>query len=258
MNNLATRHYLRLNAALLSAGLLCQSGYAQDTTLPHQSVLPDVPTEVILSNRDTNRIVCVDGSIDGYRFSEEKGALVDASGNEAFIKFQIEQLGDDQKFVQVRSEFYFQCGRITYSLLAHPKNTVAKTIYLVPDSGADAKANQALFSPLSDEERAVSLSLALLKDDVPASFTVSTLNDPYDAHVLEGLDVRLHKMVQVSGTPYRAHEYRLRARRSVSLAETDFLKPYFGSAIYAVTFEQAALGAGQVGRVILVYRGEES
>ncbi len=257
MNKAIERSY-PLASALAAALLITDMGHAQDKSSPHQSVLPDVPTNIVLSNRDANRIVCVDGKIDGYRFSEEKGALVDASGNEAFIKFQIEQLGDVSNYVQVRSEFYFQCGRTTYTLLANPRNTPAKIVYLIPGSGADAKANIALFSPLSDEERAVTLSLALLKDDIPASFASQTVSDPYDAHVLAGLDVRLHKRIEVTGTAYRAHEYRLRARKSVALKETDFLKPFFGSAIYAVTFDRASLNAGDVGRVVLIYRGDGS
>ena len=258
MNRLPTKFTTSFGLVLTAINLLAVAGHAQELQDPHQSILPDVPTAIILSNRDTNRVVCVDGQIDGYRFSEEKGALVDSSGNEAFIKFQIQELGDTRTYVQVRSEFYFQCGGVTYTLLSVPTDTPAQTIYLVPGSGADAKTNVALFSPLSDEERAVTLSLAILKDDVPASFTGMPVSDPYDSHVLGGLDVRLHQQIDVTGTPYRAHEYRLRARKTVTLKETDFLKPFFGSAIYAVTFDRTNLKAGEVGRVIIVYRGDGS
>ena len=88
MSNLAIKHYLRLSAALGFA-VVGMGVEAQAPPGPHQSVLPDVPTAIILSNRDTNRIVCASGNIEGYRFSEEKGAIVDGNGSEAFIKFQI-------------------------------------------------------------------------------------------------------------------------------------------------------------------------
>lgn len=262
MSRLKTRLAPRVgSAAALAAFLSLGSVAAQNsgqTEAPHQSVTPDVPTAVILSNRDTNRVVCVAGQIDGYRFSEEKGALVDGTGSEAFIKFLIERLGEEQKYVTQRSEFYFQCGGVTYTILSAPSNIAAQTVYLVPGSGAEAKENRLRFKALSEEERAVSMSLDLLKDDVPASFHVRSVNEPYDRYTLNRLDVRLVREVEVVGTIYRAREYLLRARSDVVLNERDFLKPTFGTSIYAVTFERLKLKAGEVGRVVLVYRGEQS
>jgi conjugal transfer pilus assembly protein TraK len=199
----------------------------------------------------------VSGQINGYRFSEEKGAIVDGTGGEAFIKFQIEQLGEEQNYVTVRSEFYFQCGGVTYTLISAPSNIVAQTVYLVPGAGAEAKVNRLRFQALSEEERAVSVSLNLLKDEVPTSFSVRSLNEPYARHVLNRMDVRLVREVDVTGTIYQAREYLLRARSDVTLEERDFLKPFFGASIYAVTFDRLTLKAGEVGRVVLVYRGDQ-
>lgn len=260
MNKLQAKQWL---AASMIAGLATIAGPASAQTAskseaPHQSVTPDTPTAVILSNRDTNRIVCVDGQIDGYRYSEEKGAIVDGSGGEAFIKFQIEQMGAEQKYVSVRSEFYFHCGGVTYTLLSAPANIEAQTIYLVSGSALQAKANQLRFKALPEEERAVTISLALLKGEAPVSYAVKSLHVPYDQHILERMDVRPVKEVSVVGTRYSAREYLLRARRDVALNERDFLKPFFGASIYAVTFDRLTLKAGEVGRVVLVYRGEQS
>lgn len=255
MNNLAIRHYLRLTASLGIATL----GFAASAQgqVPHQSVLPDVPTSITLSNRDTNRIVCVSGDIDGYRFSEEKGAVVDGSGSEAYIKFLIEQFDEEQKYVAVRSEFYFQCDGVTYTVLATPQNVPAMTVYLVPGTGQDQKANRALFSPLSEEERAVTMTFGILKDNIPGSFAVRNSNDRYDQHILPKMDVRLHREVSAAGTGYYAREYRIRARAQINLQEKVFLNSFFGAGIYAVTFERLGLEAGEVGRAVIVYRGAQ-
>jgi len=258
VSSLAIKSYLRVALAFGLVSFVTGLTAAQDIPGPHQSVLPDVPTAIILSNRDTNRIVCVSGDIEGYRFSEEKGAVVDSSGSEAFIKFLIEKFGEEQKYVQVRSEFYFQCGGVTYTLLAAPQDVPAMAVYLVPGTGQNQSANRVLFSPLSEEERAVTITLGMLKDDIPASFSVRDTNDRYNQHVLPRLDVRLHREVSAVGTAYSAREYRLRARSSIELLERAFLHPFFGAAIYAVTFERTSLEAGEVGRVIIVYRGVQS
>ncbi len=236
------------------SALIALTANAQDTA-PHQSVLPDAPAEIILSNRDTNRVVCMSGKINGYRFSEEKGAIVDAAGNEAFIKFRIEQLGDQQNYVRVRSEFYFRCGDVTYTLLAKPQNTAAKTVFLVPGSGVHRESNIEAYAPLAMEERAVAVSLKVLKDDIPSNFTVKAFNSPYDPHLVPKLDVRLAREVEISGTGLVVRDYRLRARTHISLNEKDFLRPELGSSIYAVTLDRLTLKGGEVGRLVIVSLG---
>lgn len=225
---------------------------------PHQAVTPEVPTQVVLSNRDTNRIVCMDGQIDGYRFSEEKGASVDASGIEAFIKFQIEQLGDTQKHVSIRSEFYFQCGGVTYTLLALPRDVPAKTVHLIPGVLKQAQVNQRQLAPLADEARAIAITERILKNELPASYVNRLISDPYNRAVLPKLDLRLAREVEVPGTAYSAREYHLRARTKAHLSEKAFLRPEFGAAIYAVTLDRLSLEAGEVARAVLIYRGDGS
>ena len=80
------------------------------------TILPDVAMTVSLSNRDVNRIVCLSGQIDGYHYSEEKGALVSNAGSEAFIKFQFEEYGSRVSHVTARNEFYFICDRCAWTL----------------------------------------------------------------------------------------------------------------------------------------------
>lgn len=231
---------------------------AQQIEPPQQAVTPEVPTQVVLSNRDTNRIVCAGGKIDGFRFSEEKGALVDASGSEAYIKFQIEQLGDSQKHVTVRSEFYFQCGGVTYTLLAMPRDMPAQTIHLTPGTTKAHTINQRRFGPLSDEERAVEITKLVLTDNIPSTFPVRFSDEPYVRTLLPKLDVRLAREVRVPGTGFKVREFRLRARTEAELAETLFLRPEFGSSIYAVTLERLSLKAGETGRAVLIYKGDAS
>ncbi|RMB05043.1 TraK domain-containing protein [Eilatimonas milleporae] len=221
-----------------------------------QSVLPDRPTNIVLSNVDINRIVCVSGDIEGHRFSEEKGLVIDTSGQDAFVKFQIEVEGDEHRHVVVRSEIYIQCAGVTYTLLAKPVDIEAQTVYLVAGATRHKEQNIALFAPLSEEDRAVKLSVDILRDEIPATFSVHAFEDPYQRHILPKLDIRLRREVSVLGTDYWAREYLLRARARVNLAEHRFLTPFFGPAIYAVTLAGLSLEGGEVGRVVIIYRGD--
>jgi len=128
------------------------------------TVLPDTATEIVLSNRDVNRIVCPGGTIEGYQYSEEKGAIVSNAGSQAFIKFQFEEAGGEASYVTTRNEFYIFCEGTTYTLIADPRNVVAQTVFLVAGSGGKAATNAALFEGLPEEERAVSITLGMVRD----------------------------------------------------------------------------------------------
>lgn len=223
----------------------------------HHTVLPDTAAELVLSNRDVNRIVCLGGKIGGYHYSEEKGALVSNAGSEAFIKFQYEEFGGEVSYVTARNEFYIFCGGVTYTLLVSPQDVVAQTVFLVPGSGDKAAANVALFSPLPEEERAVAISLGMLRDDIPQTFSVRDQFDPYAPLQDPKVDVRVRRTVTVEGTPYSAREFLLRARADVALREAMFMHTRFGASIFAITLERQRLKAGEVGRLVIVYRQED-
>ena len=218
------------------------------------TILPGVAMKVSLSNRDVNRIVCLRGQIDGYHYSEEKGALVSNAGSEAFIKFQFEEYGSRVSHVIARNEFYFICDGVTYTLVSQPSDIVAQTVFLAPGSGKNTETNRSRFSPMTEEERAVSISLDMLKEEIPSSFTVREYNLPFEHLTSPKVDVRVRRELVIEGTPYSAKEYLLRARTRVELNEKMFAKSVFGSTIFSITFDQLVLNAGEVGRLFIVYR----
>lgn len=259
MNNWLTKLPSRLviSACIYGAMAGPASGEGIDPTRP-QTVLPGQATQVVLSNQDVNRVVCLPGDIDGYKYSEEKGAKVEDIGSEAFIKFIIERMGDEFTFVTSRNEFYFICDGVTYTLLSHPTGVPAQTIFLAGGRIGAAEKNAAKFKPMSEEERAVSITLGMLRDDIPPTFRVEPSNQIYNRTVLDRMDVRVRREVFIEGTDYYAREYLIRARAKVDLDERQFLAQYFGSSIYAVTLEKLTLNAGEVGRVVIVYKGATS
>ncbi len=73
-------------------------------------------------------------------------------------------------YVTSPSEFFVACNGAIYPLYAEPADIPAQTISLVPGSRQRAHANNELLGPLVEEERAVSITLSLLADRIPASF----------------------------------------------------------------------------------------
>ena len=218
-------------------------------------VYPESPTGVEMSNRDINRIVCSGGVFEDYKYSGEKGILVEAAGSDAFVKFQIMETGADRKYVTARSEFFFKCNGRMFTLFATPKDVPSRTIHLGGPQTEARRDNLERFNPLSDEERAVAITHDVLRESTPASFSKILLDEPYAPGIIPGADIRRRAHIYIEGSGFSAAEFLVRASRPINLTEITFASRRFGTSIYAITIESPQLKAGEVGRVVLIYRG---
>jgi conjugal transfer pilus assembly protein TraK len=137
--------------------------------------LPDQTASIRLSNRDVNHVICSGGEIEDVKFSAEKSIAVEKGGSDAWIKFLVKEVDDagqvTRSYVTTPSEFFVSCNGAIYPLYAEPSDIPAQTVTLTPGKAQRAKANDDLLGPLVEEERAVSITLALLQDRIPASFS---------------------------------------------------------------------------------------
>lgn len=225
------------------------------------SALPDQTSRIRLSNRDVNHLVCVGGDIEDVRFSAEKGLAVERSGSDAWIKFLVKETEDGgamtRAYVTTPSEFFVSCNGAIYPLYAEPSDIAAQTISLVPGARQRARANDALLGPLVEEERAVSVTLALLQDRVPASFAeVAPRRDMLAIADVPAVTLAERRRLDIEGSGLTASEYLVAASGPVTLDERAFLDPALGPDIFALTLDRLTLGAGNTARLIVVRRGQ--
>ncbi|MFM5929818.1 MAG: type-F conjugative transfer system secretin TraK [Novosphingobium sp.] len=258
----APRNLRRLAAALIplmASALPIQAG-AQGIRGAIISY-PDQTSTVRLSNRDINHVVCEGGEIEDVKFSAEKAIAVEKAGSDAWIKFlvkEVEDLGQaTRSYVTTPSEFFISCGGAIYPLYAEPSDIPAQTVTLAPGSAQRAKANSDLMGPLVEEERAVSITLALLQDRVPASFAEVA---PYPGKIaLAGLPtavLRERRRLAIEGAGLSASEYLVTAGSDAALDERTFLDSALGANVFAVSLDRLALKSGETARLIVVRRGE--
>lgn len=240
-----------------AAGAIALGGAAAAAEEPGYGVVvfPERPTTVEMSNRDINRVVCAGGEFEDYKFSGEKGIVVETAGPDAFVKFQIVEVGENRKYVTARSEFFFKCAGEMFTVFASPRDMPSQTVFLGRPGGA-AKENAQVFNPLADEERAVAITLAILREETGPTFSRVVLDEPYRAGLAPGADVRRRNHYLIEGSGFSAAEFLVRASRDLTLDEMMFVRPAFGRSIYAVTLEEPRLKAGEVRRVVIVYRGD--
>ncbi|MCG2841317.1 type-F conjugative transfer system secretin TraK [Sandaracinobacter sp. RS1-74] len=222
--------------------------------------LPDQTSTIRLSNRDINHVICAGGEIEDVKFSAEKAIAVERAGSDAWIKFLVREVDDagavTRTFVTVPSEFFITCNGAVYALYAEPSDIPAQTVMLQPGGAQRARANEDLLGPLVEEERAVSITLSMLQDRIPGSFTaVAPRADKVRLTELPGASVDERRRVEIEGSGLSASEYLVTVGADATLDERSFLDRALGANIFAVTLDRTVLKAGETARLIVVRRG---
>jgi conjugal transfer pilus assembly protein TraK len=222
--------------------------------------LPDQTSTIRLSNRDINHVICAGGEIEDVKFSAEKAIAVERAGSDAWIKFLVREIDDagavTRTFVTVPSEFFITCNGAVYALYAEPSDIPAQTVMLQPGSVQRAKANEELLGPLVEEERAVSITLSMLQDRIPASFTsVAPRSGPLRLGLLPDASIEERRRIEIDGSGLSASEYLVSAASDTLLDERSFLDSALGANIFAITLDRGNLSAGETARLIVVRRG---
>ena len=245
-------------AMLLAATILVPATPAMAQAIV---ALPDQTSSIRLSNRDVNHVICDGGEIEDVKFSAEKAIAVEKAGSDAWIKF----LGKDTDdafmtmrcYVTTPSEFFISCNGAIYPLYAEPSVIPAQTVTLAPGASQRVKANADLLGPLVEEDRAVSITLALLQDRVPASFAeVAPRNGSIVLAGLPTATLKERRRVEIEGAGLSASEYLVNAGAEITFDERVFLDRRLGANLFAVSLDRLSLKAGETARLIVIRRGE--
>ncbi|WIW89558.1 type-F conjugative transfer system secretin TraK [Sphingobium sp. V4] len=244
-------------AAALLAFAAAMAGPAEAQSI---TALPDQTSSIRLSNHDINHVVCEGGEIEDVKFSQEKGIAVERAGSDAWIKFLVKEVESEgaptRTYATAASEFFITCNGAVYPLYAEPSEIPAQTVILTPGAAQRARANADLLGPLVEEERAVSITLSLLQDRVPASFSeVAPAAQDFALPSLPAASLHERRRLSIDGVGLSASEYLVRVSTAQRIDERAFLISTLGANIFAVTLDRTDLRAGDTARLIVVRRG---
>jgi conjugal transfer pilus assembly protein TraK len=173
--------------------------------------LPDQTSRIRLSNRDINHVVCEGGEIEDVKFSQEKGLAVEKGGSDAWIKFLVKQIDDagqvTRSYVTQPSEFFITCNGATYPLYAEPADIPAQTVVLAPGARQRAKANSDLLAPLADEDRAVSITMAILATASASFSEVAPSGTTIRLSSIPAIEIAERRRLAIEGSGLSASEY---------------------------------------------------
>lgn len=238
-------------ALLLPASLLAQTVTA----------LPEQTSTIRLSNRDVNHVICVGGEIEDVKFSAEKAIAVERAGSDAWIKFLVREVEDmgmaTRSYVTTPSEFFISCNGAIYPLYAEPADIPAQTVTLAPGRSQRAAANDELLGPLVEEERAISITLAVLQGRLPSSFTeVAPRTGTITVTALPAVKLIERRRLAIEGAGLSVSEYELTSDIDTALEERQFLDRALGAGIFAVTLDRLTVKPGESVRLIVIQRGD--
>jgi conjugal transfer pilus assembly protein TraK len=229
---------------------LCGNAYAE-TGIP-----PEVPTMVEFSNKEINRIVC-SGPISDLIFSKEKGLTGHFTGNNAYIKFSIEEVNGKRSYAGEPSELYVVCDGATYSLVANPSDRDAATVRLAPPKSDGVNKNISLFKNMPIEKQALKLIKEGYVGTYPSSYKV-TENKPTGISLCPFLEVVPKESVDVDGVGLRLRIFQITLLNEEQVVdEKIFLSGRISDSILAVAVEDHKLKSGDKTRLFVVEKKEK-
>lgn len=249
--------------ARTNATVLASAALLLPTSLSAQSVtaLPEQTSTIRLSNRDVNHVVCVGGEIEDVKFSAEKAIAVERAGSDAWIKFLVKEVEDmgmvTRSYVTTPSEFFISCNGAIYPLYAEPAEIPAQTVTLAPGRPQRATANEELLGPLVEEERAISITLAMLRGRIPASFSeIAPRAGTITVTAVPAVKLVEQRRLAIEGSGLSVSEYQLSSDSDLVLEERQFLDRALGTDIFAVTLDRLAVKSGESVRLVVIRRGD--
>ena len=218
-------------------------------------VPPEVPTMVEFSNKEINRIVC-SGPISDLIFSKEKGLTGHFTGNNAYVKFIIEEVNGKRSYAGEPSELYVVCDGSTYSLIANPSDKQAATVRLAPPKSESVNKNISLFKNMPIEKQALKLIKEGYSGTYPSSYKV-TENKPTGIPLCPDLNVLPKELVDVDGVGLRLKIFQVTQLDDTDIDEKIFLSNQISDSLLAVAVEDHKLKHGYKTRVFVVEKKEK-
>ncbi|HHL35516.1 MAG TPA: hypothetical protein ENJ30_14250 [Desulfobulbaceae bacterium] len=220
-----------------------------------EMILPEVSTEVAVSNHDINRIVCP-GQMNDLIFSKEKGLIGHFSGNSAFIKFKVEDDGGEYTYASEPCELFAVCDNVVYSLIVIPKDIPSVTRRLASPKGKSFKKNIAHYKNMPLEKQALQIIREAYNESYPTSYRIA--ESKKEVPLSPNFTTTLVQAVDVDGVGLRMKKFQVtsRAIKRIQVEEQDFLSPAVSDSILAVAVEDHSLKPGESTRVFVVEKKE--
>jgi conjugal transfer pilus assembly protein TraK len=205
-------------------------------------VKPNKTTMVEMSSLDINRVYC-DGEITDVIFSEEKGVRVKIVKNNAFVKFVVKKIEDQEIPTDKPADLFFVCNEQVYSIIAIPKRIPSTFVYLESKEKRIQEVVERV-KELPYEKRLLDVIKAIYVNKYEPNFQVVNVNKEF--YLFKDVKVVLEKVIDIEGEGLRAKVFRLETNfdssvQYVEVKEKDFVRKELTTIPLAVSLDKAKL-----------------
>lgn len=205
-------------------------------------ISPNKTTMIEMSALDINRVYC-DGEITDAVFSEEKGVKVKITGNNAFVKFVIKKIGEQEMITQTPVDIFFVCDDYVYSIIALPKRIPSTFVHL-ENKEKKIKETVSKTKNLPYEKKLIDIIKSIYTNKYDSNYQVFNLNKEY--YLFKDIKVILTKIIDIEGEGLRAKVFNLftdfpSSTQHIEIKEKDFLKKEFSVAPLALSLDKTKL-----------------
>ncbi len=211
---------------------------------------PEKTTAVKMSSIDINRIVCPE-DIKDVIYSEEKGIIVKVSGKHAFLKFQIKKIGETIQFSKTPADLYVVCGQNVYSIIAVPDRIPAVSVYLEDKGRKIAQAVKSI-EGMPFEKKILQIVKNVYTGKVEENYLWVASKE--NINLYNNLDISMKGYFDIEGEGLRVKIYKVTAKETVSIKESDFLRTEISVSPVAVSLDTLKLAKGESATLIIVER----
>lgn len=262
--------YAEENMPKLDAAPQQQQMKAMETPPTPITILPEITSFVNASNENVNRIVCpvnIKDAGEGVIYSKEKMLDISIKGQNVFVKFKVMKVTKEDPQKEGRlieemlystrpSEMFIVCGDQVFNLLLNPSPIPPQTIRLSFGNTDKVKSNMGLYKEIPFENVLVNIIRRVYMDDIPASFTILSVNN--EIGMYEELALHLKRVVRVEGEGIQVKEYIAKSKvDSFDMDEKTFLIPELTNKPIAISIDSYRLKRGETARVFIVERYTE-
>jgi len=237
---------------------LSETAGRQPDALNIQTVPPEAPTPVIMSNSDVNRVSCNEQIVDALS-SEEKGLIIKVVGKDAFLKFVVLKSSEGKiKYSTTPTEVFIVCGDSTYNLVAYPKKVPSRTIRLGSGTKDRIKTNQSIYASLPFEKKIMHAIKDVYTEQMPDSYQIAKVNQTVGNY--KEFSVTHNRSIQIEGEGLIIFEFNLQLKPGqveFKLNDKIFVNKRYSSNIVAICLERQILYPGETTRLFIVEQRSE-
>jgi hypothetical protein len=187
--------------------------------------VPGEPSNIVLSNDNTNHFVCENGLINDVIVPAHIPHELNILRGNAFFVYKMRRKQAGIQHVEKSHTLHIVCNSEVYSFNVTQSQKVGKTLHLGNSDIDEILLNANKLQEMSVEDIMVEMFLDAYNNDLPPNYSVKDLSG--SIQVLAGIKAEKLRSISLNGIGLRLVEFSVTSNSEINLYKTMFMKKEF-------------------------------